>query len=87
MQIFFITWDWLNLKHIVHQHAFQYHWAIWDGFFLEISITYNFGQNWWDKIEDLFFSEKTPLPQINVVGKVLGFWQQNLARFSINIGW
>ena len=24
--------------------------------------------------------------QINVVSKVLGFWQQNLARFNIDIG-
>ena len=34
----------------------------WDGFFKEISITYNLGQNYWDKIENLFFSEKTLLP-------------------------
>ena len=55
-------------------------------FFKKISITYNLGQTCWDKIENLFSSEKIPLPpQINVVGKVLGFWQQNLARFNINI--
>ena len=30
---------------------------------------------------------KKPLSlQINVVGKVLGFWQQNMARFNIDIG-
>ena len=30
---------------------------------------------------------KKPLsPKINVVGKVLDFWQQNLARFNIDIG-
>ena len=49
---------------------------------------YNLGQNCWDKIENLLFSEKKPSlsPQINVVGNVLGFWQQNLARFNIGIG-
>ena len=31
-------------------------------FFHKISITYNLGQNCWDKIENLFFREKTPLP-------------------------
>ena len=31
-------------------------------FFQKISITYNLGQNCWDKIENLFSSEKTPLP-------------------------
>ena len=25
-------------------------------------------------------------PQINVICKVLGFWQQNLTRFNIDIG-
>ena len=30
--------------------------------------------------------KKTLSPQINVVRKVLGFWQQNLARFKIDIG-
>ena len=30
---------------------------------------------------------KKPLSlQINVVGKVLGFWQQNMARFNSDIG-
>ena len=30
---------------------------------------------------------KKPLsPQVNVVGKVLGFWQQNLARVNIELG-
>ena len=33
MPITFITWNWWNLKHTVRQHAFQYHWAILDGFF------------------------------------------------------
>ena len=32
-------------------------------FFHKISITYNLGQNCWDKIENLFFREKTPLSQ------------------------
>ena len=30
--------------------------------FLKKSIIYNLGQNCWDKIENLFFREKTPLP-------------------------
>ena len=25
-------------------------------------------------------------PQINIVGKVLAFWQQNLARLNVDIG-
>ena len=54
-------------------------------FFQKISITYNLGQNCWDKIENLFFSEKTSFHQSNVVGKVLDFWQQNFARFNIDI--
>ena len=54
-------------------------------FFQKISITYNLGQNCWDKIENLFFSEKTRPSQINVVHNVLDFWQQNLARFNIDI--
>ena len=33
----------------------------------------------------MYFSVKTPLPQINVVHMVLGFWEQNLARFNIDI--
>ena len=37
--------------------------------------------------QKIYFSVKKPLcPQINVVGKVLGFWQPNLARFNIDIG-
>ena len=31
-------------------------------FSLKKSIIYNLGQNCWDKIENLFFREKTPLP-------------------------
>ena len=54
-------------------------------FFQKKSITYNLGQNCWDKIENLFFSEKTSFHQSNVVGKVLDFWQQNFARFNIDI--
>ena len=38
------------------------------------------------KMESLFLSEKTPLPQINIVGKFLGFRQQNSTRFNIDIG-
>ena len=70
----------------VNQHAFKFHSTIGGGFFKKILITYNLGQNYWDKIEHLFFSEKPLFSQINVVRKVLGFWQQNLARFSIYIG-
>ena len=47
---------------------------------------YNLAQTCWDKIENLFSSEKSPLPQTNVVGKVLGSWQQNLATFNNDIG-
>ena len=37
--------------------------------------------------QKIYFSVKKPLfPQMNVVGKVLGFRQQNLARFNIDIG-
>ena len=39
-----------------------------------------------NKTESLFFSEKNPLPQINVACKGLGLWQQNLARFNIDMG-
>ena len=31
-------------------------------FFKKISVTYNLGQNSWDKISNLFSSEKSPLP-------------------------
>ena len=55
-------------------------------FFQKISIIYNLGQNCWGKIENQFFSEKNLSSQINVVHKVLGFWQQNLARFNIEPG-
>ena len=39
-------------------------------------------------MENLFFSEKpfSPPKKINVVRKVLGFCQKNLARFNIDIG-
>ena len=37
MQITFITWKWLNLKHTLHQHAFQYHWTIWNCFLKKIN--------------------------------------------------
>ena len=60
---FIVTSNTSNLKHTVYQHAFPYHWAIRDDFFQKISITYNLGQNFWDKIANLFFSEKTSLPQ------------------------
>ena len=37
--------------------------------------------------QKIYFSVKKPLsPKINVVDKVLGFWQQNSARFNIDIG-
>ena len=37
--------------------------------------------------QKIYFSVKKLFPpQINVVGKVIGFWQQNLARFNIDIG-
>ena len=55
-------------------------------FFQKISITYHLGQNCWDKIENLFSVKKTLFCIINVVGKVWGFWQQNLVRFNIDIG-
>ena len=50
----------MNLKHRVHQHAFWYHSAVWT-VFSKITITYNLVQNCWDKTENLFFREKTPL--------------------------
>ena len=53
-------------------------------YFQKISITYNLGQNCWDKIEGLFFSEKKPSPLKSMLfAKILGFWQQNLAIFNI----
>ena len=57
-------------------------------FFKKKSITYDLEQNCWDRIENLFFREKTSLPpsQINVARKVLGFLQQNLAKLNIDIG-
>ena len=55
-------------------------------FFQKISITYNLRQNCWDKRENLFSVKKTLFCQINVVGKVWGFWQQKLVRFNIDIG-
>ena len=56
------------------------------GIFQKISITYNLGQNCWDEMKNLFFSEKTLLnPQINVVWEVLSSWQQNFTRFNIDI--
>ena len=54
-------------------------------FFQKIPITYNLVQNCWDKIENPFFNEKHLFCQIKFVGKFLGFWQQNLARFNIDI--
>ena len=42
-------------------------------FFQKISVTYNLGQNCWDKMENLFSVEKPLSPQVNVVGKVWGF--------------
>ena len=38
-------------------------------FFKNISITWNLGQNCWDKTENLFYSEKPLSPEINVVWK------------------
>ena len=32
----FVICHWLNVKHTVHQNIFQYHSAIWDGFFKNI---------------------------------------------------
>ena len=50
-------------------------------------FTYNLGQNCWEKIK-ICFSVKPPFsPEINVVSEVFSFWQQDLARFNIDIGW
>ena len=80
-----MTWNWLNLKHTGHKHAFQYHSVIWWQVFKKISITI------WDKAVEtkwkIYFSAKKSLsPNINVVLKVLRFWQQRLTRFKLISG-
>ena len=55
-------------------------------FFQKISMTYNHGQNCFSVKKLLSPLKKLLSPQVNVVGKVIGFWQQNLARFNIDIG-
>ena len=54
-------------------------------FFQKISITYDLGQNCWDKRENAFFSAKTALPPNQCCWKFLSFWQQSMGRFNIGI--
>ena len=79
----FVICHWLNVKHTVHQNIFQYHSAIWDGFFKKYpkpTILDKTVETKWK----IYFSVKKPLfSQNNVVCKVLGFWQQKLDIFNI----
>ena len=43
-------------------------------FFEKESITYNLGENCWDKIENLFFREKTPLHPNQCCLQSFRFW-------------
>ena len=56
------------------------------GWFIQKIITYNLGQNCWDKIENLFFSEKTPLPPPNqCCSQSFSLLAKNLVRFNVDI--
>ena len=52
-------------------------------FFPKISINCNLGQNLWDKIENLFFSGKTPLPANQCCSQSFRFLKTKLGQIQL----